>query len=184
MTSKLRSIAASTGLAIALVFSAPASANTIPLGTLSEGDPQLVPGIIGSTTNPSDTITFSLSGLDDLGTALSALPAIKVNMLQFGLTSVSASLFTSSNVLIGSLTDGSPQTFTSLAAGDYYITVNGTAINPVLGGAYGLTLLADAAAPVPGPAALLPALVGAGAIAWRRRRSGTKADRSRELTPA
>ncbi|WP_198045850.1 PTPA-CTERM sorting domain-containing protein [Novosphingobium aquimarinum] len=105
-------------------------------------------------------------------------------MLQFGLSSVSATLFSGGGTFIGNLTGDSSQTFTSLAAGDYYITVNGTAINPVLGGAYGLTLLADAAAPVPGPAALLPALVGAGAIAWRRRRSAPKKDRGPKLALA
>lgn len=174
MTRNFRSFAASAGLAISLAFSAPVSANTITLGTLSEGDPVPVLGTIGTAANTDDRIEFSLASLEDLGTALAAVPPIKIRMLEYGLSSVSAALYAGNGTLIGDLVGGTSETFTNLAAGDYYIAVTGTAFNPNLGGTYALTLLADAAAPVPGPAAILPALAGAGAIAWRRRRSRGK----------
>lgn len=184
MTSTLRSYVASTGLAISLAFSVPASADTIALGTLSEGTPVQLSGTIARPSNASDTITFSLVGTDDLGASLTAFPTITITSYEFGLNSLSAALYTGGNVLVGSLSDGSSETFSSLAAGDYYITVNGTAVDPMLGGAYGLSLLANAAAPVPGPAALLPALAGAGAIAWRRRRSKSTGKGGPKLSPA
>jgi hypothetical protein len=184
MTSKLRSYAAAAGFAISLAFTVPANASTIPLGTLSEGSPVLVSGVIASPTNASDTVTFSLAGVDSLGASLTAIPTISVGAFEFGLSSLSASLYTDGGTLIGNLSDGSAATFTSLAAGDYYITLTGTAVSPVLGGAYGLSLLADSAAPVPGPAALLPALAGAGAIAWRRRRSKKNGKTGAKLMPA
>lgn len=156
--------------------SVPAMANTTNLGTLTENVPSIGAGVIGTAANPTDTYLFALSNTQDLsGDVKNPILNLGFGVLA-GLTTASASIFSGtvgSGSFVGTITAGTTSFFTNLAAGSYYAVVSGTPINPLIGGAYSIGLLATPAAPAPGPAAILPVMAGAGALFWRRRkRSG------------
>ncbi|MET0241310.1 MAG: hypothetical protein ABW184_15565 [Sphingobium sp.] len=167
MKKLLRRLAVLT-CAISGLFASPALAADHYLGTLQPGVGVGVGGVIGSTSNPSDRIYFSLSSIGSLGAGLVQVPPIYVANLTFYLTSVSANLYTSGGTLLATLNNTQSVTLAGLDSVDYYIDITGTAANPSLGGTYAVALLASRAAGAPGPAGLL--FVGAGALAIMARR--------------
>lgn len=169
-------IAAAACLAMAPVMAAPASATTYNLGTIADASPVGLGGVL-NPANPSDTLVFALGATSDLGGGLTMVPPVVLSPgLIFGLSSVQASFYSGivgSGTLLGTIGDGQATTFDNLIAGDYYVVVTGTAINPTLGGTYAIGLMSTNAAPAPGPAGLAVALAGGACLLWRRRRAKT-----------
>lgn len=167
-------IAAVAFLAMAPAIASPASATTYDLGTVADASPIGLGGVL-NPANPSDTLVFALGTTSNLGGGLTMVPPIVLSPgLIFGLSSVQASFYSGavgSGTLLGTIGNGQSTTFDNLLAGDYYVVVTGTAINPTLGGTYAIGLMSTNAAPAPGPAGLAVALAGGACLLWRRRRA-------------
>lgn len=167
-------IAAAACLAMAPLLTTTASAVTYNLGVVDPVTPVGLGGVLNSA-NASDTLIFALSGASDLGGGLTMVPPVVLGPgLVFGLSNVQASFYAGavgSGTLLGSIGNGQSTSFGALAAGDYYVVVTGTAINPTLGGTYAIGLMTANAAPAPGPAGLAVALAGGACLFWKRRRN-------------
>ncbi|WP_093222882.1 hypothetical protein [Sphingomonas sp. NFR15] len=149
-------------------------ANTINLGTLTNNVGTGTGGFIGSASNPSDHITFTLAPAGkpwDVGGSGNVSPPVTIGSVTIGLTTLSAKFYSVvGNVFLGELIAGETKTFTNLVAGSYYVDVTGTSVNG-LGGSYSLNLLPAAA---PGPAGFLFVGGAAALMASRRRRQKAK----------
>ncbi|MEZ5656898.1 MAG: hypothetical protein R3E04_13650 [Sphingobium sp.] len=145
--------------------SSPVLAATINLGAIPVDGNLSYNGQLGNN-NQSDRINFSIVQ-DTLSTTYAVLNQ------STNVTGLVAQLYTSGGVATGaalSTPEGSSTsaTYSGLLAGDYYYTVSGTNVQ---GNAqYTLGLFSSAAAPAPGPAGLAVFGVGAGMLAWQRRR--------------
>jgi len=181
----VRSLAIMAGACAAFVAT-PSLAADYQLGTLQTGVAAKSGGVVGIFYNPSDRVFFSLSGTNKLDTNTVKGPKITITPtpagdLAFYLTSLTADLYTASGGFVSHLANISGQivsqttTLDNVAAGNYYISVAGTALNPLLGGTYGLSLLSTQAAAAPGPAGFLFVGGAAALMAGRRRRQKAKA---------
>jgi hypothetical protein len=172
--------------ACAAMIATPSLAADYQLGTLQTGVAVKSGGNIGTFYNPTDRVFFSLSGSNNLGTNVVKGPQITITPapagdLTFYLTSLTANLYTASGTFVSSLANiagpvtSQTATLDKIAAGNYYISVAGTAVSPLLGGTYGLSLLTTQAAAAPGPAGILFVGGAAALMAGRRRRQKAKA---------
>lgn len=180
-------IAAAFCFASVAAFSTPAAAITTDLGQIAPLSPVGLGGVL-SSSNPSDTLIFSLGIPENVGGALAVVPPIVFGSGQiFGLSDVQASFYSGAvgtGNLLGSIMQGEAATFSNLTAGDYYVMITGTPINPVLGGTYAISLMSTAAAPAPGPAGLAIAAAGAASVMWRRRRQSRRNESPSRLATA
>ncbi|MEZ5656899.1 MAG: hypothetical protein R3E04_13655 [Sphingobium sp.] len=150
-------------------ISAPASAATYDLGTLS-ATPQTATGTLANSL-ASDTVTFSLASQSDIAGGIAAVKISFMNTTIYNFSSLSAGIYDSgTNNLVGSADLSTGFSQPGLSAGSYYALVSGVPTG-ISGGLYSLSLLATpSAAPAPGPAGLVVFGAGAGAIAFRRYR--------------
>lgn len=175
--------------ALAAFVATPSLAADYNLGVLQNGVAFTSGGHIGTFYNPTDRVFFSLSsstGLNNLDSsvargALVTITPKKGSAQNFYLTSLTANLYTAGGAFVSSLANISgpateqSTTLEKIAAGDYYIGIGGTAISPLLGGDYALSLLGTQAAAAPGPAGILFVGGAAALMAGRRRRQKAKA---------
>jgi hypothetical protein len=180
-----RTLSIVAGALVAFVAT-PSLAADYNLGVLQSGVAATSGGHIGTFYNPTDRVFFSLSGLNDLDTdtvkgALVTITPKKGSAQNFYLTSLTANLYTAGGAFVSSLANitgpatEQSTTLEKIAAGDYYISIGGTAISPLLGGDYALSLLGTQAASAPGPAGILFVGGAAALMAGRRRRQKAKA---------
>lgn len=168
----------------AVFVATPSLAYDYQLGTLQTGVAVTSGGHVGIVYNPSDRVFFSVAGSNTLDSdvikgSLRTVTPKHGSPQNFYLTSLTASLYTVAGVFVSTLANisgpATEQTTTleKLVAGDYYISVAGTALSPKLGGDYALSLLTTQPAAAPGPAGIL--FVGGAAALMARRRRRQKA---------
>lgn len=172
--------------ACAAFVATPSIAADYQLGTLQTGVAVTSGGHIGTFYNPTDRVFFSLAGSNSLETDLVkgnlvTIKPKKGSTQNFFLTSLTANLYTAAGTFVSSLADISGSEteeitdLSKIVAGDYYISLAGTPISPLLGGYYSLSLLTTQAAAAPGPAGILFVGGAAALMAGRRRRQKAKA---------
>jgi hypothetical protein len=180
-----RRFSIAAGICAAFVAT-PSLAFDYQLGALQTGVAATSGGHVGIVYNPSDRVFFSVAATNTLDSdvlkgSLRTLTPKKGSPQNFYLTSLTASLYTAAGAFVSSIATISglateqSTTLEKLAAGNYYISVSGTALDPKLGGDYALSLLTSQPAAAPGPAGILFVGGAAALMAARRRRQKAKA---------
>ena len=154
-------------LPAAFVFAATtAHADVVDLGELSAGvTPYTANVAVGAF---STDYTFSLADVSSGIFSLNQLPLTNGGVNVFDFSSLSFDLYSVADGWQQGAVAGSEFTFANLAAGDYYITVAGTASGAV-GGIYAGAITVAA---VPEPSSVAMLMIGfaaLGAVARRRR---------------
>ncbi|MPS47736.1 FxDxF family PEP-CTERM protein [Methylobacillus sp.] len=152
-----------------LVAASSAYADVVDLGELNAGI-NTYTGTVAADTTFSTNYTFSLADVSSGIFSLSQLPLSNGGVSVLDFSNLSFNLYSSTDTWLAGAVAGGEFTFSSLAAGDYYITVGGTS-SGVAGGIYSGAINIAA---VPEPSSVAMLMIGFAALGAVARRRNTK----------
>lgn len=151
-----------------LVAASSAYADVVDLGELNAGLNTYTQSVAAGSF--STNLTFSLADATSGVFSLNQLPLTNAGVNVFDISNLTFNLFSSNDTWLAGSVAGGEFSFANLAAGNYYLTVAGTATG-VAGGIYS-GAISIAAVPEPSSVAML--MIGFAALGAVARRRKTK----------
>ena len=151
-----------------LVAASSAYADVVDLGELNAGLNTYTESVAAGSF--STNFTFSLADASSGVFSLNQLPLTNAGVKVFDISNLTFNLYSSNDAWLAGSVAGGEFSFASLAAGNYYLTVAGTATG-VAGGIYSGAI---SVAAVPEPSSVAMLMIGFAALGAVARRRKTK----------